>query len=313
MISLLAQATATLRIVGLASVMHINPGNPGIDVVMPRVQSVSSRNAVMLHPIGNHVPILVFPTKALAETPSGWEPKPFDDEFSYISLDGEHVQFTLNADNPTATVPPQLPKLTNGCRWSGIQSGRIQQVAKTKRTKGGQPLNAAPPPLTEGYLPPAYPDAAAVLNIPYGETSACYAHVKDKTLTRIDTNVVWRTNGRVTVIGKKEGNVKELTLDSERLEGQHLLIVAGNVPAYLVENKGTTYYMDAGHYAAYYNMLVADGRGNCVRGGGTGEEIKSCEEPSFIRIGSSHVRVVSPPPPQSFGIMTAECSNSQYP
>ncbi len=277
MISLFALSKATLRVIGLATVMQ---GNPGIDVVMPPVPE---------H-IEEHVPVLIVRNNEIVGPTTGWKTGAFSNGFTYVVLTGEDVQFLPDAANPAARVPSQLPRLTNGCIWK-LTSQPLGVFAGASGVS-----NQLRPPLLEGYRPPIYKDAAAVLRVPYGSTSACKAFVKKQKLTRIDTNVVWNTNGGVTIVGKHH----ETRL---RLEGTSVLIVAGNVPESLLNG---SIDMDIGHFSAYFTMLVPNGRKGCFREG-PAANIPRCPDSTRTFQG------VAPPVPDVIFIVTSECSNSQYP
>jgi hypothetical protein len=303
MISLLAQATATLRIVGLATVMH---GSPGIDVVMPRVNDMTVQGT---H-IEEHTPVLMLRNEDLVSSTDTWDAVSYND-FTYVILHGEHVRFLPNATNDEAKVPAKLPRLTYQCRW-GIPTERTRREAKATAAKlttaTGIPVSTVPP-LISGYRPPAYLDAAAVLNIPYGETSACAAKVKEDDmsdavqLSRIDTNVVFKTDGGITIVFEKNGVEKALYV-----RGESLLIVAGNIPTSFLN--GNAMDSDMGHYLAYYTMLLPEGRSNCAREM-TGK-VDPCVDASYARLSMvDPLKIIPPPPPVD--MLTPECSNSQYP
>jgi hypothetical protein len=295
MISLLAAAKATLRVIGLATVMH---GNPGIDVVMPQVQTPTTH-------IEEHVAVLIVRKEELVGPTDGWTIKPYREGFSLIELTGEDVQFLPDAANPVAGVPFQLPRLTNGCIWKLP----VKTAVAAGRSTGVHPgvqidVFGLRPPLLESYRPPFYKAAAAVLRVPYGSTSACKAFVEKQKRDRIDTNIEWNTGGGVTIVGKR--HEKRL-----RLEGDDVLIVAGNVPRSLIN--GFSAMKDHGHFKAYYTMLVANGRAGC------GPQNPADGIPRCMV--STSASQTAPPPqtaprrpvPGVLHVVTSECSNSQYP
>jgi hypothetical protein len=288
MISLFASASATLRIVGLATVMQ---GNPGIDVVMPRVDPAK---------IEAHITGLILRNEELvASSTAGWKTKPWppNNQFTFVDLTGEDVQFAAGAANPVASVPSQLPRLTNGC-IPPIRANEAVLVMDKAILR---------PPLHESYKPPFYPAAAAVLRVPYGATTACLARVRNENRGRIDTNVVWVTGGEVTIVGEGQKRL--------RLKGNRVLIVAGNIPTALFTagHARAGHGMDHGHFKAYYTMLLHGEQQGCVRQA-PAAGIRRCPESSIAaqrrnsRVPVSHRRV-----PHVVYFATSECSNSQYP
>jgi hypothetical protein len=294
MISLLA-AKATLRVIGLATVMQ---GNPGIDVVMPQVPNTEATH------VEEHVAVLIVRDDELVVgSTEGWTTGRYRDRdgFTFVVLTGEDIQFLPDARNPVARVPSQLPRLTNGCRWIVPPVGPVAAAGGSPAIDADRPTDEIPPrpPLLFTYRPPLYEAAAAVLRVPYGSTKACRAFVqKEVKRDRIDTNVVWSTGGGVTIVGKHHRR-------RLRLEGDEVLIVAGNVPKSLLLPE-EPHLVDTGHFKVYYTMLNPMGQQGCVRQEPAG--IQRCPE------STKAIRAAPPRPvPEFLPVFTSECSNTQYP
>lgn len=303
MMPLLAEANAILQVVGLALVMN---GNPGVDVVLPRVQSLhatphtaTARQAVTVKHqthmmIDDHAAILAFPTYVLLSDPNpGWNVLPLKpvNDYSYVALDGEHLQLIVNGQNAVATVPNKLPRISHGCGGDSTARGS---------SRGRFP----PPPLTAGYQPPHYSQAAAVLRIAAGSVDACTANVNGDKRGRVDTRVSLNNDGTVILKATKNGVSRQLTFD-----GDSLLILA-NVPKRWLDGNPYTALNDLGHFEAYYTMLDPNRRAGCRRQPPP-DSLPSCGETALRPMGGKTETPVTLPEPLRF--MTYDCSNSSYP
>lgn len=322
------QAVAIIQIIGLAVVTPA--AGTGIDIVMPRVQSMQSHTTSPRHQTANaqavslarpiagratiqagpivaernqvqptlvpapmiddHIAIIAFPNGSLVAQSAGWNVQPLPPlaaEYSYVVLNGEHLQLLSAESNEVATVPGGLPKLNYQC------SDRMLQ----------QPYS---PVWNAEYQPPVYPRAAAVIHVPRGKTDACLADVNGDVRGRADTRIHLNNGGTVVIEAKKNNQTKTLAFD-----GNTLLMIA-NAPADWVHSNGSGSKLDVRHYEAYYSMLDAAAATNCMRQGPPALarcDVATAARPSATQAGP---RTNWPStPPELF--MTYECSNSQYP
>ena len=275
-------AAAVVQIIGLAVLRNDSEMN-GMHVVLPRVAAASH--------VESHSAILVFKTSDRVDDGSEWASFPLTPlpGYSYVKLKGERIRFIVNGENPLATIPTALPRLTNGC------------TAMIK--------------LSKGFRPRRYAAAAAVVLIPKGNASACLGTPHG----RIDTRISMANSGNYRVIA----NRKKITLRD------NALIMILNVATTWVEGTdATTLPSDAHHSRVYFHMALEtlQARETCSLHR-TAESIEPCDSAQFApaimnnsgvfeltaAIDHSSYQTYSDFPLGVMPSSTFECSNTQWP
>jgi hypothetical protein len=235
MIQLLAAQTV-VQVIGLAVVMA---GNPGIDVVMPRIHSgivhthsiqevqmkqapnVSARtlvpapaapatikNQIALPApaapsnVENHTAILAFRDVDVQGTITGWNVKPL----TALGINnGTFSYVVLNGEHLRFLVngPNPVAAVPMGLprlSFNCIDKSAPRFAVKTKGSLARRySTETYQPSLNAGYQPPTYPQATAVLHVPTGTTSACLANVNQHNTGRVDTRILLDNNGTVVL------------------------------------------------------------------------------------------------------------------
>jgi hypothetical protein len=280
-------AAVLVQIIGLA-VARTEPQLGGMHVVLPTVVTESSN-------VESHAPILVFKDADHVKYENQWPWHPFKPAsgYSYVTLRGERVRFIMNGRNATATIPKELPHLKDSCT-------RMET-------------------LSDGYQPPAYGAAAAVVLLPRGDATAC--RMTSDMNGRIDTRVRMVNSGNFQVVA---GN-KSITLR----DGAVIAIV--NAPTEWIEGGLSTAAISAPHFNAYFAMAqtrsVSSKTCTLLRPA----KVKTCPPLDFYRppvnpadlpIAMHHLIAAAAPgggqnppdnriPPKPMA--TFECSNTQWP
>jgi hypothetical protein len=276
-------AAALVQIIGLA-VLRNECEVGGMHVILPSVGTASSH-------VESHSAILVFREDARVHRRfvdrSEWQSFPLKPMpgYSYVKLTRDRVGFIVNGANGLAEIPAGLPHLERSC-----------------------PLMEE---LSQGYQPPEYSAAAAVVMIPNGTTSACRS-----ANGRIDTRVWMNNTGNFHVVA---GN-KRITLRDDAV----VMIV--NLPTTWVEDAPEeTKFPPELHSRVYFHMasMAPAARDTCALK--PAQDVESCNSPRadvpvlrrprvfhFLR----NLVVREPPDYPEIGALEAttfECSNTQWP
>lgn len=278
-------AAVVVQIIGLA-VVRDERQMGGMHVVLPTVVTESSQ-------VESHSAILVFKDADHVKYENQWPWQAFegDSGYSYVTLEGERVRFVLNGRNATAKIPAELPHLRQPCMEE----------------------------LSEGYQPPAYGAAAAVVLLPRGDTKACR---NPDTHGRIDTRVWMVNTGNFQVVA---GN-KSITLRDRAV------IAIINAPTEWIERGTSTAKMSAPHSRAYFAMAQARPAWNAPKCTlRPPAKIKTCPSldfytppvnPADLPVAMHHLAAAAaqdgrPDLPDTGGhgvpMATFECSNTQWP
>lgn len=270
-------ASVVVQIIGLA-VLRTEPQLGGMHVVLPSVITESSH-------VEPHSAILVFKDdkRVGGNNWPSFKLKPMPG-YSYVKLNGERIRFKVNGTNAPAKIPAVLPHLRQSCSLMRD--------------------------LSDGYRPPGYRAAAAVVMIPNGASSACR-----NTNERIDTRVQMVNTGNFQVVGFH----KSLTLR----DGAVVMIV--NLPTAWVEGVKGKKVPSALHSHVYFHMarLASTARGECALQ--RSQNVDPCNSPRFNPPVAKHPGVIhlaapidpsgTPTHPDigSIPSTTFECSNTQWP
>lgn len=276
-------AAAFVQIIGLA-VLRNECEVGGMHVILPSVGTASSH-------VESHSAILVFREDARVRRRfidgSEWPSFPLKPMpgYSYVKLKRDRIGFIVNGANRLAEIPAGLPHLKQSC--------------------------ALMAELSEGYQPPEYRAAAAVVMIPNGTTSACRS-----ANGRVDTRVRMNNTGNFHVVA---GN-KRITLRDDAA----VMIV--NLPTTWVEDApAETKFSPELHSRVYFHMgsMAPAAREMCALKPAEGVEpcnspradVPVPRRPRFVRFLRS-LFVHQPPRYPEVGALEAttfECSNTQWP
>jgi hypothetical protein len=183
--------------------------------------------------------MIVFPT-SIIDNDAQWKAGPIPNaiaslnEYSQVTLSGDHVTFLADGINAPAALP-----------------GNMAHFSCTAVTGTPDAALAAP------YQWP-YTGAQAVVDVPKGTLSACYPGAIAP--GRVDTQLTLNTTGRVTIVAMKEGVARTLILKADPAARIYVI----NVPArWAAGNRAAAAPGVVGHFVAYYMMVGRNKNSPC--------------------------------------------------
>jgi hypothetical protein len=284
--------TAIIQFIGIVLFSTAVPNDPGLHAILPRIGHVHQRELKALpRPeapdnftlfgsarIENHVSVIMYRAGDRLNRTDGWQSDGrLANDWKYVVLDGERVQFLTNGINGEPSIPLDLPKIGNSysCR-------------------------PADQSLRPDYQPP-YHGAVAVIDIPDGTLRSCETNTA-ATTARLDTRLRLKTRGVLVITGTKgDEDAKTIVL-----KGNAVVFVA-NIPPYaLIEdidlNRGDS------HWMVYNSMLSKTCAARPQEDPTIDPPIPCDSEP----LGESYVRARNKPP-MDFLMIDSACSNTQWP
>lgn len=203
-------AAVVVQIVGLA-VLRDEPQLGGMHVVLPTVVTESTH-------VESHAAILVFKDADRVNHENQWPSHEFKPSpgYSYVTLKGERIRFIVNGANAPAKIPAELPHLKESC-------ARMEE-------------------LSEGYQPPAYGAATAVVLLPKGNASAC----------RTTSDVNGRIDTRVKMVNT--GNFQVAACNKIITLRDRAVVSIVNAPTAWIEGAKSTLASSFPHFNAYFAM-----------------------------------------------------------
>ena len=276
---------ATIHFIGLALFSTQVPGENGLRVLLPRIESKHTGHRIPLTPseetvqasIESHVAAIVYDGSAVLQE-IGWTPEDLPSQmvapsasttkFRMVRLNGERITFHATGSNPAVggTVSLALPKPTCGLEFE-------------------RPI-----------------EVAGMVVIPGGTLSTCM--VTDR--RRFDTRLTLQNNGVITVWAVTEG-VTTASTKAVVLRGDATVYVV-NVPASAMSTTAVQ-GMDTAHYLAYYDLLRTDA--NCERKLTDPAAVDSCPASALLITNASAASRTDGT--VTIAAVNSECSNTAWP
>jgi len=282
--------TAIIQFIGIVLFSAQVPNDPGVHAILPRighVHTIHSNNTTagpaeeqesFIDDVESHVAAILYRKTDRLDIPGAWRADgTLKNDWQYVLLDGEHVQFLSNGRNGQPTIPVTLPR-------AGIAESCNLIAAPTLRS----PFQAP------------YRGTIGVIDIPAGTLDAC----ETPSTNRVDTRLFIDTDGVLVIAATKPGNrAKTISLDADAV------VYVANVPPGYVLTGEELIGGGEPHWDAYNDMLDQP----CsVRP--QPEKPEGVEYCDVSQLTEAYKAARKAPPSKDFPQMIdSECSNTQWP
>jgi hypothetical protein len=297
---------ATIHFIGLALFSTQVPNAPGLNVLLPRVESHQHAIVKTLEPVaiatepGTIVPepgtIVTDPVPIVTATPATTEVEPHQAFIIYDQRDFVEEVGWSPADVPAHMIRPGTVNPPR-YRFVRLTGERVRFHVDGKNVAvGNVPLPLPRPKCADAILDGR---VAAVVSIPNGELGTCAALFGSE--RRYDTQLKLRNKKLIVITAESNNVIKALTL-----RGTATVYVA-NLPEEMLAS-GTWQSSGAAHYLAYYNLIKT----SCAEQGLTKltASISACANMPLSITGEKQTKATAV---VAETIVDSECSNSAWP
>ena len=287
--------TAIIQFIGIVLFSSAIPNDPGVHAILPRIDAgthaTHNVNAGDTHqpaeepPAGveDHVAVILYRDEDVIERGKNWKRTGvLRNNWNFVELDGEQVQFLTNGRNEEPKIPRDIPRAV-------APSSRCLLAAR------------APVGFKDEFQGPTYKGAEAVVDIPAGILSACAADTRTEA-NRIDTTLLMKTEGVLVITGKKATEARAKTIT---LAGDAVVYVA-NVPPHFLFTGVAEPPAGEPHWEAYTAMLDTP----CKDAPEGGNVTSVCD---LSAISTAWKIAQAKPPSTGLKILDSSCSNTQWP
>lgn len=287
--------TAIIQFIGIVLFSSAIPNDPGVHAILPRIDSGmhaehtvnagTAQQPAEEQPMGveDHVAVILYRDEDVISQSKSWKRTGvLKNNWNFVELDGEQVQFITNRRNDEPKIPRDIPRAVS-------PASRCLMAA------------TAPVGFRNEFQAPTYRGAEAVVDIPAGILSACAADSRTEA-NRIDTTLVMKTDGVLVITGKKTTEARAKTIT---LAGDAVVYVA-NVPPHFLFTGVAEQAPGEPHWEAYTAMLDTP----CKDAPEGANVSRICD---LSAISTAWKLAQAKPPSTSLKILDSSCSNTQWP